>query len=328
MIKRILKWVSGTLLVVFLVFIGVLVSMRAGMWNPAFEDVKQKHAIAPSKFVKVGDTTLHVRDEGEGPVIIMLHSSMTNLRIYDDWANRLKTDYRVIRIDWPPYGLTTDPKPSIGMPGVVALLEKFVEQEGLDKFTLVGSSSGSTISVLYAASHPEQVRALALSTLPLSAPPTSEPPFIVTMVQYFHQNWVPNYLPRFYYESSLGWLYGVSSRLKPETVTWYYETNNTPGKFAQVKQYYQANVKAVWSKADGAGKEAAQVTAPILLQWGDIDPVLPIDLVPGAVAEFENTDVKVIHYPDVGHYPMLELPDETGKDLKDFIDQIHAQELP
>ena len=326
MIKRILKWVSGILIVVFLICAGLIASMRAGWWNPTYDYVQQKHAIAPSKFVKVGDTTLHVRDEGEGPVIIMLHSSMTNLRIYDDWANLLKTDYRVIRIDWPPYGLSNDPKPSIGMPGIVALLEKFVEQEELEKFTLVGSSSGSTISVLYAASHPEQVRALALSTLPLSAPPTTKRPIIASVSRYIHQNWVPNYLPRFYYQSSLSWLYGVPSRLKPETVTWYYETNNIPGKFAQVNQYYQANVKAIWSKTKGAGKEAAQVTAPILLQWGDVDPVLPINLVPGAVAEFESTEVKVIHYPDIGHYPMLELPEETGKDLKAYIDQIHAQE--
>lgn len=326
MIKSVLKWVSGILGVVILVFIGIILSIRAGMWNPSFEEIKQKHATAPSKFVKVDDTTLHVRDEGQGPVIIMLHSSMSNLRIYDAWADRLKTDYRVIRIDWPPYGLSTDPKASTGMPGIVALLEKFIQQEGLDKFTLVGSSSGSTISVLYAASHPEQVRALALSTLPLSAPPTSEPPFTVTWVQYVHQNWAPNYLPKFYYKSILSWLYGVPSRLTPETLDWYYETNNISGKFALVKQYYQANLKAVWSK--GAGGDAAKVTAPILLQWGDVDPVLPIDLVPGAVADFENTEVEVIHYPDVGHYPMIELPDETGKDLKVFIDKIHALEQP
>ncbi|GAB2693443.1 alpha/beta hydrolase [Aliiglaciecola sp. 3_MG-2023] len=322
MIKSVLKWTSSVLAVGLIVCVGIIASMRAGWWNPSFEDVQKKHATAPSKFVMVEDVELHVRDEGQGPVIIMLHSSMTNLRIYDEWADRLKTDYRVIRIDWPPYGLSTDPKPSQGMPSIVKLLEKFVAQEGLDKFTLVGSSSGSTISVLYTASHPEQVRALALSTLPLSSPPTSEPPATVKIVQYINQNWVPNYLPKFYYKSSLGWLYGVSSRLTPETLDWYYETNNIDGKFALVKQYYEANLKAVWSK--GAGDEAAQIKVPILLQWGDIDPVLPIDLVPGAVAEFKNTKVEVIHYPDVGHYPMLELPDETGQDLKTFIDKIHA----
>lgn len=321
---RFLKWTSGVLLVLIIASVALIGTLRMGWWNPSLKSVESRQATAPSTYVKVGDTTLHVRDEGDGPVVIMLHSSMSNLRIYDEWANVLKSDYRVIRFDWPPYGLSEDPKPSRGMPGVVELLEQFVEQQGINQFSLVGSSSGSTISVLYAAAHPERVNALALSTLPLSAPPTSDPPFMVTAVQYIHQNWVPNYLPKIYYQSFLSWLYGVPSRLKPETVQWYYETNNIPGKFALVKQYYEANLSAVWAK--GAGNDAAGVKAPVLLQWGDRDAVLPKTLVSGAVADFANTDVTVIHYPDVGHYPMLELPEKTAKDLKAFLDTFHQAE--
>ncbi|MDO6475141.1 alpha/beta hydrolase [Alteromonas sp. 1_MG-2023] len=318
-----LKWLLAGLAVLFISAAAIIGSMRAGWWNPSLEEVKAKHAGAPSEFIKTGDVTLHVRDEGEGPVVIMLHSSMTNLRIYDGWAEALKTGYRVIRIDWPPYGLSDDPEPSKGMPGVVTLLEQLVKQQNISEFTLVGSSSGSTISVLYAAKHPEQVKALALSTLPLSAPPTSEPPFLVDFFQYIHQNWTPGYLPEAYFSAFLGWLYGEPSRLTPETVRWYYETNNIPGKFALVKAYYEANLAAVWSK--GAKEEASQVTAPILLQWGDRDAVLPEYLVEKAVADFQSTQVDVIHYDDVGHYPMLELPGKTGEDLKTWLDGVYQR---
>lgn len=322
-IIRPLKWLGAILLVLVAGFVCLILTVRAGWWNPSYEEVAAKHAAPPSKFVQVGDVKLHVRDEGQGPVIIMLHSSMSNLRIYDGWADKLKQNYRVIRFDWPPYGLSIDPKPSRGMPGVVDLLERFVEQERLDKFTLVGSSSGSTISVLYTAKHPERVRALALSTLPLKAPPPHEmAPFVATM-QYIHQNWTPNYLPRFYYERTLAGLYGVPSRLKPETVTWYYETNNIPGKFAKVRQYYEANTKAVWSK--GAGDEAAQIKVPVLIQWGDRDYVLPKYRAGEAADQFANAPVTLLHYPDVSHYPMIELPGKTGDDLKAFIDRVHQQ---
>lgn len=323
-LTRVLKWLALAVLVLVAAFVVLILTIRAGWWNPSYDEVMAKHAGPPSKLVTVGDVKLHVRDEGTGPVVLMLHSSMSNLRLYDGWADKLKDRYRVIRIDWPPYGLTVDPKPSRGMPGVVELVDRFVQQEGLDKFTLVGSSSGATVSVLYTAQHPERVRALALSTLPLKAPPPLEPPLFIQAMQYIHQNWTPNYMPRFYYQNSLSGLYGVPSRLKPETVTWYYETNNIPGKFAKVKEYWEANVKGVW--ATGAEDKAASITVPILLQWGDRDYVLPTSRAGEAVSQFSKAKVKLIHYPDVGHYPMLELPNETGADLRAFIDQVHAAE--
>ena len=307
------------LLALLVALVLLLGTMRLGWWNPSYDSVKAEQATPPSEFVMVGDVKLHMRDEGSGPVIVMLHSSMTNLRLWDAWADRLKTRYRVIRIDWPPYGLSIDPRPSIGMQGIVQMLERFVDQEKLGRFTLVGSSSGATISVLYAAMHPERVNALALSTLPLAAPPpTRFSRWEETMI-WTHEHLVPNYYPRFYYRSVLASLYGVPARLKPETVDWYYGTNNLPGGFARVKAYYTANTKAVWSK--GAGKEAEAIRAPVLLQWGDRDPVLKAPIADKAVAQFKNTKVTLIHYPDVSHYPMIELPEKTGADLEAWLDR-------
>lgn len=148
--KSLMKWVGMALLAIVVAGGAALGLMRAGAFNPSWEQVKERWAGPPSKFVKVGAVTLHVRDEGQGPVVLMLHSSMSNLRIWDAWADRLKTRHRVIRIDWPPYGLSIDPRPSTGLQGVMKLVEAFVEQEKLDHFAIVGSSSGATLSVLYA----------------------------------------------------------------------------------------------------------------------------------------------------------------------------------
>ncbi|MBT0671007.1 alpha/beta hydrolase [Novosphingobium profundi] len=319
-----LKWAGAAVVAVFVLFALALLTMRLGWWNPSYEAVKTAQATGPSTFETYGSATIHIRDEGprDGPVVIMLHSSMTNLREWDVWTDKLKDKYRVIRFDWPPYGLSKDAQPSIGMPGIVTLLETIVKAKKLSRFTLVGTSSGSTICTLFAAKHPEQVSALALSTLPLKAPPPSDfSPLLMSMV-WLHENLVPNYYPRFYYKVSLSELYGRPERLKDETIDWYYQTNNIPGGFANVRAYYEANKKAVWAK--GAGDEAAQITAPILLQWGDADPVLPKYLAADAVKEFSSTHVDVIHYPDVSHYPMLELPEKTGDDLRHWLDKTAA----
>ncbi len=321
---NILKTMGLVVLSIVGILVVVIGTMRLGWWNPSYEKVASVLATPPSKFVEVGDVTLHVRDEGEGPVIIMLHSSMSNLRLWDAWADRLKDDYRVIRFDWPPYGLTRDPKPSTGMQGVVSLFEAFVEQEGLEEFTLVASSSGATVSVIYTAAHPEKVRALALSTLPLKAPPNTKFSKVSLGLIWVHQNILPNYNPRYYYQRTLKELYGQPERLTDEAVELFYLTGNIPDGFKRVGEYYQANREAVWSK--GAGDEAGAITAPILLQWGDRDPVLPVHLSEEAIADFKNADVEIIHYQDAGHYPMIEIPDETGRDLEAFLARVHAVE--
>lgn len=327
-----MRVIKGTGLVLGLAVLALalaLGSVRLGWWNPSYAKVAARQAGPPSQFVKVGGATIHLRDEGPQtgtarPVVVMLHSSMTNLREWDAWADMLKARYRVIRFDWPPYGLSIDPAPSTGMPGVVAMMDRLLAQRGVDRFTLVSTSSGATISVLYAALHPEKVTALALSTLPLKAPPPTElsPPVMATI--WLHDNVTPNYYPRWYYRRALAELYGRPENLKPETVDWYYETNNVPGGFARVRQYYEANLKTVWAK--GAGAQAAKLRVPILLQWGDRDPVIPLDRADDAVRQFARAPVTLIHYPDVGHYPMLEKPQETGRDLLAFLDRVHADQ--
>lgn len=322
---RAVRLVGKVLIIVVIGFALVLGTMRAGWWNPSYDSVKAKQATPPSQFVKVGTATIHLRDEGPqsgAPVVVMLHSSMTNLREWDAWADMLKTRYRVIRFDWPPYGLSTDSAPSTGMPGVVTLMDKLLAAKGVDRFTIVSTSSGATISVLYTALHPEKVEALALSTLPLKAPPPTRLSPLVMGMTWLHENVVPNYYPRWYYRNSLSELYGRKANLKDETVDWYYETNNIPGGFARVRQYYKANLKAVWAK--GAGEQAAKVRVPILLQWGERDPVIPNDRADEAVKQFANAPVTLIRYPDAGHYPMLEMPQETGKDLLAFLDKVYA----
>lgn len=314
-------------LLILILLAGVVVALagaRLGWWNPSYEEVRAHQATPPSQFTAVGDIQLHYRDEGEGPVLLMLHSSMTNLREWDAWADQLKKRYRVVRIDWPPYGLTLDPKPSRGMAGVVELVDRFMQQRNISKFTLIGSSSGATISVLYAAAHPEKVQALALSTLPLAAPPPTKVEPLQASMLWVHDNLTHNFLPRFYYRLQLESLYGVPSRLKPETLQWYYETNNIPGGFARVREYYQANSKVVWSR--GAATEAASITVPVLLQWGDRDPVLARPLADRARAQFSKAPVTLIHYPDVSHYPMLELPEATLHDLETFLDSLNLRQ--
>ena len=49
---------------------------------------------------------VHYRDEGKGETIILLHGTGASLHTWDKWTDKLKNNYRVIRLDLPAYGLT------------------------------------------------------------------------------------------------------------------------------------------------------------------------------------------------------------------------------
>ncbi|WP_310532303.1 hypothetical protein [Novosphingobium sp.] len=129
------KWVGEALLVLLLLVAGVRGTMRLGWWNPSYGQVKADQAAAPSRFGPSGTVHLHIREEGESPVMLMLHSSITNLREWNAWADALKGRYRVIRFDWPRDGLATDSAPSTGMPGVLSLIERAIAVTGLKPFS-------------------------------------------------------------------------------------------------------------------------------------------------------------------------------------------------
>jgi pimeloyl-ACP methyl ester carboxylesterase len=311
----------GLLGLTCLVLVAAVLMARWGLWAPSYASVKARYAGPPSQFIQVGGVSLHVRDEGQGPVLILMHSSMTNLREWDAWADRLKSHYRVIRLDWPPYGLSVDPAGPYSMANAEATLERFADQMRLARFTLIGSSSGALICVLYAARHPERVDALALSTLPLAAPPPSKVDPRVTALLWMHKTFFPAYFPKIYYTLFLRGLFADPAKVTPALVDWYWATNTIPGAQARVAAYLKADIKTIWKKT---GHDAAEkVTAPVLLQWGDADPVLPAALGEAAKAHLRNAPVTLIHYRDAGHYPMLEIPEKTEADLERFLARVY-----
>lgn len=310
--------IAALIVAVVIVLAALVLSMRAGLWAPKTEDVLAKYTAPPSKFVDINGIKVHLRDEGSGPVVVMVHSSMTDLNLWNGVADILKKNYRVIRYDWPPYGFSTDPKEDFGTDKAAALLGAVVDHLNISQFTIVASSSGATLSVVYAAAHPERISGLALSSLPLELPPSRSLDWRVETIGWAHRNLFPNYYPRFYYDLTLPKLVGDVRNLKPEIVDWYYETNNIPDRQRRVSKYIAANQKGLWKK--GAIAEAAQIEKPILLQWGDSDPVLPANLGDKAAKDFAKAQVKLIHYKDVGHYPMIEIPEKMADDLEIWLD--------
>jgi pimeloyl-ACP methyl ester carboxylesterase len=277
-----------------------------------------RYAQPPSRFITVDGVPMHVRVEGQGPPVLMLHGTGVNLHEWDPLAERLRGSYQIVRVDWPPYGLSgPDPK-GYTTAEAARLVGLVLDQLKLDKVAVVATSNGSNVALQLNADNPGRITAMAFSILPLERPSQTR------KVDGRLKAWIkhvepllPYYHPKAFYRLVFqdtghpGWK--VPDAL-PQLM---YDMSNQPDAIRRQKQYLASNVKLF--KTTDLGAVAGKVRAPVLLQWCERDTV--ISQGPEAsVRRFTGTHVTLIRYPDVGHWPMWEISDRFAADIRSFLD--------
>ena len=97
-------------------------------------------------------------DEGEGPVLLLLHGLFGALSNWQDVVQEFASDHRVIIPLLPIYDM---PLSQAGVPGLVAYVEGFVKALALPvSFTVLGNSLGGHIALVYTLNNPSRVKSL------------------------------------------------------------------------------------------------------------------------------------------------------------------------
>jgi pimeloyl-ACP methyl ester carboxylesterase len=108
--------------------------------------------------------TLHHRDEGTGPVVVLLHAGVADLRMWDVPAADLARDHRVVRCDLRGYG-STPLAAGTSYSDAEDVLE-MLDELGIDRFVLVGASYGGYVAQQVASAVPDRVERLVLLAAP------------------------------------------------------------------------------------------------------------------------------------------------------------------
>ena len=107
--------------------------------------------------------SVHYRDEGAGPPLLLLHGTGSSLHTWDAWTDALRGHFRVIRMDLPGFGLTGPNRDDdYRIERYVEFVEAFRRRLGLESFALAGNSLGGEIAWSYTVAHPDRVSALVL----------------------------------------------------------------------------------------------------------------------------------------------------------------------
>jgi pimeloyl-ACP methyl ester carboxylesterase len=272
--------------------------------------LEQKYSNSTSRFMSIDGNRVHYRDEGVGEPLVLIHGTASSLHTWDKWVQGLKSNYRVIRMDLPGFGLTgPDRADRYEIEDDVRLLTAFLARLGIEKVHQAGSSLGGRIAWHLALEYPENVESLTL--LNALGYPQERWPLPIEMAQWpIMDEVMASFSPRFMYASGLKDVYFDESLVNDRLVDRYFELSRYPGNLA-------AFPKRVQARLDKDAPLISGIRVPTLILWGEEDKYFPVENAHEFGADIANSRVHV--YPDVGHLPMEEVPELSLAHFSAFI---------
>lgn len=294
-----------------------------GMRTIPMSELKAKYANENSKFITIDGTTVHYRDEGAGPALLLLHGVCASLHTWDGWVNELKQHYRIIRIDNPGFGLTGPLASKQYTPEhYVDLMDKFVTAMGLTRFNIAANSLGGYISWNYTLKYPQKVDKLILID---SVGYSQEMPFLLNFASFpLIRPFSRFMMPRPFINRAVSEVYGDRSKVTQSVRDRYFELAMREGnKDAWVDIFLEMKKRSAEKSVSAGIKD---ISRPTLVMWGNKDIWIPYDKIfPNWKKDLPNASFIV--YDGVGHIPMEEIPVETARDAHRFLSGKAAPEL-
>jgi len=277
---------------------------------------------AESQFAEVNGYTIHYRDVGRGEPVVLLHGLFSSLHGWQPWVDELKSNYRVITLDLPGFGMTGGPETEgqYSEEDALKTIEMFIDKLGLDQFSLVGNSLGGYYAARYAMNHPDRVDQLILSD-PIGFP--QKPSFVTFVGSTLTAQQIGKIMqPPLVLGIGIWLTYGDDSRLDETELKRYLHFNQRRG----AKQLYLdtfAFVELINLRQEPL--PFFKIAAPTLIMWGEADTMTPLE----QASQWRDyiQDSKVVVYPTVGHYPVEEMPKRTVDHARKFL-QNGLEEFP
>lgn len=98
-----------------------------------------------AKAVQDGSPDSEAESRGSGPVILLLHGWMTSLHTFDGITPLLSGNFRMVRLDFPGFGGSEEPKEPWGIGNYAHFVQNFCEKLGIQPEILVGHSFGGRV---------------------------------------------------------------------------------------------------------------------------------------------------------------------------------------
>ena len=247
---------------------------------------------------------MHYAYKGDpsGTPVILLHGYGDSWFSYSTVLPLLDKKYRVYIPDQRGHGLSDQPANGYELRQFAADALAFMDAMNLKQATLVGHSMGSFIAQHVAAQAPERVTRLVL----VGTATAIRNNVVVDLQREINAltDSVPEKFVRDFQSS-------MSFEPLPEQFL-----NGVIKESMKLPAHVWREVMAQMLAPEAAA-ELRRIKAPTLIIWGDKETIFPRSEQDRLVSALHNAVLKV--YPNTGHVPNWERPEQFAKDLQDFI---------
>ena len=262
--------------------------------------------------IPIGDMALSVYRNSSNlgsdkPTLLMLHGYSAEKAVWLRFAKHFSDDFNIIIPDMAGHGKTGfDASWDFTGPAQAARLVALLDRLQIQQTHVIGNSMGGFIAAHFARNYPERT-----ITATLVDPAGVSSPIPSVMGEMLAKGDNP---------------FQVSSR---EDFDSFYNMTMAKPPFvpdfvkAGVAERYQARkdeLSAIFEDFHGKDpldNQLSDISVPVLIMWGAKDELIHVSSAKVWDAGLPNSEVKV--WSDIGHMPMVEIPQESATVYRDFL---------
>ncbi|MDR6969436.1 pimeloyl-ACP methyl ester carboxylesterase [Flavobacterium arsenatis] len=255
------------------------------------------------KFITHKGSEICFSDSGKGSAIVLLHGFLENSKMWDDFIADFSKKYRIITIDLLGHG-NTEPLGYVhSMEDNADVVHAVLSELKIRKAVLVGHSMGGYVALAFAELYADNVKGIVLLNSTSRADSDERKTNRDRAIKAVKQNYT-NFV-----RLSIANLFSENNRERLAS-----EIENV--KVEALKTPLQGIVASLEGMKIRKDREVILHFAPypILLVLGQKDPVLNYE---ESIEQIENTDVKLLTFPD-GHMSHIENREDLKKELLGF----------
>lgn len=269
--------------------------------------------------VRLPQGPIRYRELGTGDPVVLVHGLLVNSLLWEEVAEALARDFRVVAPDWPlgSQELPLDDGVDLTPPALAKLIADFIEALDLRDVTLVGNDTGGALAQLVAVDHPERVARIVLT--PCDAYENFPPPMFAPLMlvgrspaalQLIANSMRPEFVQRLPF--AFGWL---SKRPLERDVA---RTFMRPVlSDARIRRQLATILGAIDKRHTlAAAQRFAQFDKPVLIAWAPEDKFFKFRFAERLAADFPNAHIERIE--DSYTFVSIDQPRRTAELIASF----------
>ena len=256
------------------------------------------------KFVKIDDNKIRYLESGSSTrTIVLVHGLGASAERWKYVIPYFNTSYRVIVPDLIGFGYSDKPIADYTPQFFTEFLSKFLKKVGIKKSNIIGSSLGGQISVEYATKHKDAVEKLVLvspSGIMKETTPALEA-YIMAALYPSRDN-----------AKTAFQMMSRSRKIDPHIIDDFVKRMLLPN----AKMAFMSTLLGL-KNSDPLTKKLLKISVPILMIWGELDPVIPIIHADSIVSSIQ--DCRFYRMDGCGHTPYVDNPKKFSELVLDFL---------